>query len=259
MPTIKKAEATEEAILAMAMARYVLLDPEFRRQIEELTGPYRELKTNEERKRELLAQPRRIQKADDPLLYRALIRFTAPSQRAYDPEFAELYNQTFPQPDLMAEARLKLLALGHRVTLKEDRKLYKQMIRFCTTGCVMYDAEFAELYHRTYPPAANPTKKKAELLALGHRCGVDHPLWTALQNYRYEASTNFDPEFTRQYNETYPQPETPSSKKTKLLALGHRVTRGHPTLGNAFRAYTQPSHRSYDPEFTKLYNERYPK
>lgn len=223
-------------------------DLEFRAKLLELL-PTRDVK------QELLDLGRRVRVSD--ALYSSYQHICKEkTAAAYDASFAQEYEALYPSRETVASKKFQLLNLGRRIQTSDD--LYKFFNRRCTSDLV-----FRREYDALYPPAAGVDVKKSLLLGFGRRVVKGDELFAAAYAYMAPAKPQYDPEFTKEYNRLYPSKRDMAAKKAKkaeLLSLGYRVTtNAHPLYRN-LRSYTAPSpkNQSYDPEFTKLYNEKYP-
>ena len=167
------------------------------------------------------------------------------------------------------KAQLLSLPVGCQRPNRRTHSLAGALNSYISPNSESYDAEFDKAIRERQPGwfPTPPTKKKEELLAMPVGCNRPaqnkHPLGYVLGHYTNQSSKVYDPEFDKAIRERQPKwfEDSMSVNKEELLAMPvgcKRPNKRKHRLGNVLGFYTNPSSKTYDPEFDKAIRKRQP-
>jgi hypothetical protein len=209
-------------------------------------------------------------------LGRALCNYTNTSSNTYDAEFRKLVEERFPKWFISTadQAKTELLNLppgSPRPSCKEKNAtpLGQGLVSYTNNNDGSYDPVFDQAIRARFPEwfVDRSAVNKADLLALPDgslRPPSDTKLGSALGTYMNKSHTSYDPAFTDAIRARFPEwfEDHVARKKQELLSLpvgSPRPTAGKHPLSAALNSYTSQSHKSYDAEFKRQIDARFPR
>jgi len=207
-------------------------------------------------------------------LYSRASDYTSPNSSTLDPGFAEMYTR-YPSHQELQTAKTKkeiiayIIANGHRPNY--DKRLgvipnEEGRLAWAMWSLTKSDPEFKKQVNLLCPPTAlHYSIAQARILAFIDKMGrlptstsQDHEerrLASALSRYTQVDSKHT--KFKALIHSMYPPRLDPDRRKRELLEFGRRVQEGDPNYA-ASKCYRRENATTYDPDFVRAYDLKYP-